>query len=60
MMPFHVKSADREFKINYFSSRLTSERDANVVVRIMDENDSPPRFTKEEFTATLLLPTFQV
>ncbi|XP_070553228.1 protocadherin Fat 1-like isoform X2 [Ptychodera flava] len=39
--------------------KLQAEKAAKVVVRIMDINDSPPVFTEEEFSATLLLPTYK-
>ena len=50
---FSVRVSDRG------SPRLTSERSASVVVNISDENDSPPKFKREKFSSTILLPTFQ-
>ena len=39
--------------------RQSAEVPAKVTIHVMDVNDSPPRFTKEIYTATLLLPTYE-
>ncbi len=41
------------------SPRLVSETTTRVDVDVGDENDSPPRFLRRDFSEILLLPTFQ-
>ena len=63
-----IKSLDYEsqsfFEFNVRVSdmgkpRLSADTTANVRIYVRDENDSPPLFSKSEYTTTLLLPTFK-
>ena len=50
---FHVRVSDRG------KPRLSSDALAQVRVKLLDVNDCPPVFAQAEYSATLLLPTYQ-
>ncbi|XP_048512093.1 fat-like cadherin-related tumor suppressor homolog isoform X4 [Athalia rosae] len=50
---FHVKVSDLG------RPKLSSETIATVKISVSDVNDSPPRFTQNEYNVTLLLPTYK-
>lgn len=50
---FHVKVSDLG------KPRLSSETIATVKISVTDVNDSPPKFTSNEYNVTLLLPTYK-
>ncbi|XP_053598514.1 fat-like cadherin-related tumor suppressor homolog isoform X2 [Microplitis demolitor] len=50
---FHVKVSDLG------KPKLSSETTAKVMITVTDVNDCPPKFTKNHYNATLLLPTYK-
>ncbi|XP_034945358.1 fat-like cadherin-related tumor suppressor homolog isoform X2 [Chelonus insularis] len=50
---FHVKVSDLG------KPKLSSETTAKVIISIIDINDCPPKFLKNHYNATLLLPTYK-
>ncbi|XP_046748553.1 fat-like cadherin-related tumor suppressor homolog isoform X2 [Diprion similis] len=50
---FHVKVSDLG------KPRLSSETIAAVKIHVTDVNDSPPKFTRNDYNVTLLLPTYK-
>ena len=50
---FHVKVSDLG------KPKLSSETTAKVIITVTDVNDSPPKFLKNEYNTTLLLPTYK-
>ena len=58
----HEVAAQYEFRVQVTdmgTPRQSAEVPAKVTINVMDVNDSPPRFTKEIYTSTLLLPTYE-
>ena len=58
----HEVAAQYEFRVQVTdmgTPRQSAEVPAKVTINVMDVNDSPPRFTKEIYTCTLLLPTYE-
>ncbi|XP_041947685.1 protocadherin Fat 3 isoform X2 [Alosa sapidissima] len=54
-------SSEFYFRVNVRDSgrpQLTAERLAEVVIKITNTNDSPPKFSQEAYDAVLLLPTY--
>ncbi|XP_044007072.1 fat-like cadherin-related tumor suppressor homolog isoform X2 [Aphidius gifuensis] len=50
---FHVKVSDLG------KPKLSSETTAKVIIKITDINDCPPKFNKQYYNVTLLLPTYK-
>ena len=58
----HEVAAQYEFTVQVMdmgTPRQSAEIPAKVTINIMDLNDSPPRFNKEIYPVTLLLPTYE-
>ncbi|XP_077287800.1 fat-like cadherin-related tumor suppressor homolog [Arctopsyche grandis] len=50
------------FRVRVFDlgkPRLSSETVAEVLIKVLDVNDCPPKFDRQDYNATLLLPTYK-